>query len=183
MRMSCKRWTKWGSCILSLVAISLICSLNHYRHHLLRGVFVKLVWWDLERCQTLGEILHIPTCESRSRWLSTQPDVEWIVLFFPYVSFPDVSHIEVFNEAIRATWGDVYYALFLHIFALGFRSFWDIDNMRCRAKGECWETDPHSMCGPNSFLGLGFSLMLAHIYLPPLPYIYPCIVWREKNNW
>jgi hypothetical protein len=49
--------------------------------------------------------------------------VSSVLYCFPYASFLDISHLKVFDEAIRVTRGDVCYALFLHTFSLAFRSF------------------------------------------------------------
>ena len=181
MHMSCRRWMKWESCILSRVTILLICSLNHYRHHLLRDVFVRSVWWDLKRCKNHGEILYNPASESRSRWLSTQPDVEWIVLFFPYVSFPDVSHIEVFTRQFvqhEETYSMRSFSIF---FPLSFSEFWYIDNTGWRTKGECWETSHAHRAGP-PFLGWGvFPIGFGPLHLP-LSHIYTHVLYKKDTQ-
>ena len=138
--------------------ILLICSLNHYRHHLLRGVFVESVWWDLERWQTQGEILHTPVCESRSRWSSTQHD-DWVnCTLFPLCEFSRCfSYWDFWWDNSCNMRRRILCALSPYFSHWVFRSFLDIDNTGWRTKGSVGKPT-HAYRAAPSFLGWGVFL-------------------------
>ena len=127
MHMRCRRWTRWESCMLSLVLLLLICSLNHYQRHLSRDVCIESVWWDLKRCKVQGEKLHklvakisIPMIEYSTWWLSGLYtfSLEWVFLMFLTRGFWRGNSCNITTYTVCS---------FFIFFPLGFSEFWGMD--------------------------------------------------------